>query len=249
MKKPKILFLDIETSMMLYGIFSLRLDSYGTPAHIIRDWNIITAAYKWQGDKKIHVLSVPKNDVFNDYKLVKKLKVVIESADIVVGHNVVAFDLKKIETRCIKHKLDPMPAVQCVDTLKVARQVFKFTSNKLDYIAKFLGVGGKTDNTRGLWVRILQGDGTALAEMKKYNKNDVKIQEKVYNKLKGYAKSHPNMNVIMESEELVCKNCGSKHIHRNGYRMTQAGKYARYRCTDCGAHFRGKKMLKNFDGR
>jgi hypothetical protein len=45
--------------------------------------------------------------------------------------------------------VDVMPSPKTIDTLKWARKYFNFNSNKLDYIAKYLGVGQKMD-TGGL---------------------------------------------------------------------------------------------------
>lgn len=248
MKKSKILILDIETSMLLLGGFDLK-PYWTSPDHVFEDFFIICAAWKWLGSKKIEAVSVKPGKLHDDKQVVKQLIKVINEADIVVGHNIDRFDIKKIKTRCLFHGLPVPQQVQTVDTLKVARREFLMTSNRLDYLGKYLGVGGKTDNTRGLWQRIARGDGSALKDMLKYNKNDVKIQEKVYLKLLGYVSNHPNMNVILESEKLVCTNCGSNKVKRNGYRATIAGKYLRYRCNDCGASFRGKSVVKRFDGR
>lgn len=250
MKKPKILILDIESSMLIKGGFSLAPTKTRTPIeHIIQDWVIISVAWKWKGSKKIEAIHVPKRDLHNDKRVVTKLKKLIDQADILIGHNIDAFDWKKLNTRCIFYKLGPLNKIATVDTLKVARREFKFTSDKLDYLATFLGVGSKLDNTRGLWIRIAKGDATAINEMVKYNKQDVKIQEKVYERMLPYITNHPNMNVITGSDELVCTNCGSDKVHRNGYRMTRAGRYVRYRCDSCGAHFRSKSILKSYDGR
>ena len=56
-----------------------------------------------------------------------------------------------------------MPPIISVDTLKEARKVFKFSSNKLDYIAQYLGVGAKMD-TGGiaLWEGCATGSRKAL---------------------------------------------------------------------------------------
>ena len=211
----------------------------------------LSFAQRGSGMVKIRFMpiSVNKKDLTDDTRVVKKMIEVINKADIIVGHNVAAFDLKKINTRALKHRLTSFNPCQVVDTLKVARKEFLLHANSLDAIAKFLGVGRKQDTTRGLWQRIAMGDHTALKEMVEYNKNDVAIQEKVYEEMLPYITNHPNLNVIMESEDLICTNCGSDKVHRNGYRTTRAGKYARYRCQCCGAGFRAKKLIKTFDGR
>ena len=247
-KKPKILFLDIESSLMQVGAFDLK-PNWTSHEFIFRDWNIICAAWKWLGKKEIHAVRVPKSNLFNDKNVTAKLKKVISEADMVVGHNSDKFDLKKINTRCLFHKLGSFPIPQSVDTLKLARKHFNFSSNKLDYIAKYCDVGGKVDTSRGLWQRIARGDVSALDEMVKYNKNDVKIQEKVYLALRGYSDSHPNMNVIQDSNKLICTGCGGSNYVKNGFKTTRSGKFQRYQCNDCGTNFKDKKAIKTYDGR
>lgn len=248
MKKPKILFFDIETSQIIMGAFDLK-PRWGNHQDIIEDYFMICAAWKWEGDSKIYDACVPANNITNDKRVVKKLAEAISKSDIVVGHNIDKFDVKKFNTRLIYHKLDPISMPQTVDTLKVAKKEFSFTSNKLDYITNFLGVGGKTDNTRGLWRLITLRDSSALKEMLRYNRNDVRIQQRAYNRMKGFITNHPNMNVILESTTLVCKNCGSKKLIKHGVKLTKTGKYQKYQCSDCGAITRSKTAIQTFDGR
>lgn len=248
MKKPKILFLDIETSYIQAGIFQC-FTRFVPHSSIIKDWNIICGAWKWQGERKVHIASVGQRNIYDDKKVVEKLLKVIREADIVVGHNIISFDLKKIKTRALQHGITDWVQPQTVDTYRIAKNEFLFSSNALDYITKYLDQGKKLDTTRGLWLRIAQGDSSALAEMKKYNIHDVKIQEKVYNKMLPFITNHPNMNVILGSEKIICTNCGSSKIHRNGYRATRTGRYPRYRCDSCGAGFRGKSVIQTFEGR
>ena len=65
-------------------------------------------------------------------------------------------------------------------TLKLSRSKFKFNSNKLDYIAKYLGMGEKIKTEFGLWKDIvLNKDKDAMAKMVKYCQQDVRLLEKV----------------------------------------------------------------------
>ena len=249
MRKPKILILDIETSMMLVGIFNPKT-RYVPAKHLVRDWNIISAAWKWVGSNKFESISVSKGDLYNDLRVTKKLRSLLEKADIVVGHNIDGFDIPKIQWRMIKHKLPPLDNIATVDTLKVmGRRNFFSSYRSLDFLANQLVGDKKLANTWGLWVRLLKGDKTALPAMVKYNKKDIVIQEKIYKILLPYIKNHPNMNVLMDSDDLVCTNCGSSKVFKSGTRMTKTGTYQRYCCGSCGKYFRGKTRIKSYDGR
>jgi DNA polymerase III epsilon subunit-like protein len=75
--------------------------------------------------------------------MIKAFLKVMAQADEIVAHNGDRFDLKWLRTRALLHGLDVMPSPKTIDTLKWAKRYFNFNSNKLDYIAKYLGVGQK----------------------------------------------------------------------------------------------------------
>ena len=162
-----------------------------------------------------------------------------EEADFAVGHNSTSFDFKKIRTRMIKHGLSPHASCKSYDTLKVAKAIFSFSSNKLQYIANYLGHKGKME-TGGfdLWKRIDNGDIKAVHKMVAYNDQDIRVTEFVYDKLKAYDPQHPNMNVINDTED-ACPTCGSEHVQYRGYRLTRVNKFHRIKCMnhECGAWF------------
>lgn len=214
---------------MVAAVWSLYPDSIQHDA-IIQDWYIICAAWKWLGDKRTGYVSGAGPD---DKAVVERLHKLLSEADVLVAHNGDRFDLPKFNARAIKHGLEPIPPIPSVDTLKHARRLFKFSSNRLDYIAQFLGVGKKMDTPKGLWMRALQGDAKAIKTMVRYCRVDVDVLEGVYLKLRGYMTGHPNWNVYSDGEG--CSNCGSTEIVRNGVRYTKTGSYPRYKCSSCGA--------------
>ena len=52
-----------------------------------------------------------------------------------------------------------------------------FTSNRLDYLAEFLGVGRKIEADYGMLMNTMQGDAVTLKKMVKYNKQYVVLLE------------------------------------------------------------------------
>lgn len=236
-RKPKILFFDLESSLMLATIFSLRGNDYINSESLLSDWNIISAAWKWLGEKKVYSASVldNKNDnITNDKFVVEQMKKAIEEADIIVAHNGDRFDVKKINTRLIYHDLGQMDMPYTVDTLKEAKRTFSFTSNKLDYLAQYLKVGKKMDVSKNLWLKALRGDKKAIAEMVKYNKMDVIVLEKVYLKLMPYMTKHPKMDIFLKGTDIVCENCGHEKLMKAGKRVKKGGTFQKYQCYDCG---------------
>lgn len=240
----KRLFFDIEVSPNI-GFFwnpgyNITLD-YN---NIIHERAVICACYKWEHENKVHSLVWDKNK--NDKQLLEKMVAVMLQADQIVAHNGDNFDQAWIRTRCLFHGIPIPPAFVSVDTLKEARNRFRFNSNRLDYIGKFLGLGKKTE-TGGfdLWKKItLKNDKKALKEMVDYCKNDVLLLESIFKKMNPYIKS----NLHVSGDKCACPECNSHKVHKQGFRTTATGtKYIRYRCADCGKWYQVnyKAVIKN----
>ncbi len=209
---------------------------------------MLTFAYKWYGESTTKVKGLPdyenyKADTEDDSALIKDLWALFDEADIVIGHNGDRFDIRKTNAKFIQHDILPPSPYQTIDTLKVARKYFAFTSNRLDALGELLGVGRKTE-TGGfsLWKGCMAGDKKAWNLMKKYNKQDVKLLEDVYEQLRPWMTNHPNMNTF-NGEGHNCPVCDSLNVQKRGYRRTRTGKYQAYACQECGAWSQGRANL------
>ena len=107
-----------------------------------------------------------------------------------------------------------------------------------------MGLAGKTKHEgHGLWIKCLAGDPKAWAIMKKYNVQDVRLLEEMYELLRPWISNHPNHGLYSESLEDVCTNCGSGELARRGFALTNMGKFQRYVCKSCGTWVRGNKRV------
>lgn len=241
-KSPaKILLFDIETAPInafTWGLYNQDINI----KQIKEDWFMLCWSAKWLFDKEIHSDTLTSKEAKNkdDKRITKSLWKLINEADIIVAHNLDGFDLKKANTRFLKHKLPHPDYFRKVDTLKVVRQNFKISSNKLDYICKFLGLNTKV-KTSGfdLWVKCYNGEKEALKKMNEYCNNDVKILEELYLEIRPYIKNHPSV----VTEDGSCLNCGSSNVKVVSPYKTQRHSYKGYRCKDCKALFHGTKRL------
>ena len=78
-----------------------------------------------------------------------------------------------------------LPNYKQFDTLKVAKSKLLFNSNRLDYVAKFLGHEGKNSTTIDLWMDIMfKKCKVAMNTMLDYCDEDVRQLEKVYKELR-----------------------------------------------------------------
>lgn len=234
-RNPKIVLWDIETSLMVTTTFTLYPDRIPHDG-ILQDWYLICGAWKTLGEKKVSHAAITKAG--DDKALCKALREALLGADVIVHHNGDKFDIKKLNARLIYHKLPPLPIIPTVDTLKEAKKIAQFSSNRLDYLGKYLFGAGKMDVTPGLWMEILRGNLDVIPKMVRYNKIDVVRLEQLYMRLRPYMKGHPKMNLYSEGSRLIsCQKCSSKDVKKNGIRITAGGvKKQEYQCQSCGAY-------------
>ena len=236
---PKILLFDLETSLQPALVFSL-FNKYAPIPHdnLLQQRYILCAAWTWLDQKRVYSSSLLDDpatftkDCHDDKIVVQKMSDVMAGADVVIGHNSDAFDLKYLRTRALFHGLTPVKPVVQLDTLKLARSQFYFNSNSLDSIGAALGVGRKSHTPRGLWIDCFQGDQSAMKKMVKYCKQDVNLLRDVYNKLAPHVDSKLNYNLF--SDRPVCPSCGSVSVRYRGYIYTKSTTWRRVECKDCG---------------
>ena len=237
----KVLFLDIERAPSLgwvWGKWEQNVIDFA------KDWYLLSFAWKWRGERQVHVASLPdyktyRHDKQDDKWLVEELRALLGQADIVVAHNGDKADLLWVNTRFAVHGMRPPKPYRTIDTCKVARRYFKFDSNKLDELGRCLGLGRKLPNTGfDLWKRCMSGDLKAWDVMCRYNKQDVRLLEQVYLKLRSWDKQHPIMQAGFEK----CPKCSSAHVSKKGFHMTKQSKKQQYQCQDCGGWFTGKRV-------
>ena len=238
---PKILFLDLETAPNLgwvWGKWEQNVIAFE------EDWYILSFAYKWQGQAKVHFKGLPDYTGYdknkkNDKKLVQDLWKIMDEADIIVAHNGERFDIKKSNARFVYHGLTPPSPYKTVDTLKVARKIFRFDSNKLNDLGVTLGLGKKLPNTGfDLWKRCMDGVLAAWRDMKAYNVQDIVLLEKIYNRFKAWDKGHPNLKLYSRPD--ACPTCQSIHVQKRGLSRLQQTIKQRWTCMSCGAWWSGK---------
>ena len=239
--KPKILFFDIETSPNLawvWGKYEQDVIDFN------REWYILSFCAKWAGGTTI-VRGLPDYKIYaknsqDDGEIVAELWELFNEADVIVGHNGDNFDIKKTNARFVEHGFKPPKPYKTIDTLKIARKYFKFNSNSLSDLGKKLGVGEKL-KTGGfdLWLKCMNKDPQAWKKLKRYNKQDVLLLEKIYLKFRPWMTNHPNLAILSRKVD-ACPVCASGRLRRRGYGANRTGVYQRYVCLDCGAWSSGR---------
>lgn len=222
----KTLFFDIENTPLVsytWGLYDQNVVA------VQKDWELLSVAYSWGEDGAEECYD--RQNESTDRGITKLLWGLLNQADIVVAHNAAEFDVKKAMAKFVEHGLGPPSPFVTIDTLKIARSKFKFTSNKLDDLAKLLKVPRK-QKTEGIsmWLGCMADDPSSWRQMVKYNKQDIVVLKGVYKKLIRYYKAMPSKAA---AGVLACA-CGSTKVVSNGYRTTATKRYRLYRCQDCG---------------
>jgi len=234
--KPKILFLDIETSLLTAYTFGIR-DQHIQHSAIADDRGgklIHMVGLKWRG-KRAEVLTEWEHGY--EGMMRATCEAIIE-ADAVSTYNGARFDIPKIRGACLLAGLPPPPSPTQIDLFKTARSM-GFVSSKLDYIAGALGLGSKLKHDGfSMWVDVFNGCPKARAKMARYCAGDVNLTEKVYERLRPYIINHPHMAEVKRDQ---CGACGSTRLQSRGVHRSKAYITQRLQCQNCGSWASGRR--------
>jgi uncharacterized protein YprB with RNaseH-like and TPR domain len=176
----KILLLDIETTPMQVYAWGL-WDQNISIDQIIKSSEMLCFGARWLGTKKVIFKSVHHD---GKKAMLEELHKLMDEADLLVGWNSAAFDHKHINREFLENGMIPPSPVKDLDLMSITKANFLFPSNKLDYVAQKLGVGAKVKHSGfNLWIKCMEGDNKAWAEMKKYQIQDVNLLVDLYDVL------------------------------------------------------------------
>lgn len=244
--KPAVLLIDLETFPMRGYFWEL----YETnPLWVDQPTIICCVSMKWLGGKQM-TKALPDYKGYRpgarkDKKLVKEIWQYLDKADIVIGQNSISFDLKIINTAFVKHKMTPPSPYKTIDTLRTARKVFRFPSNRLDSLGDQMNEGRKMEHEgHALWKKCIDGDMKAWAKMKRYNAQDVRLLERVYERFVPWMINPPNRGMW---DNGVCPKCGSNDLTRRGIARNTQGYYQKLQCRNCGSWSQSKARYKKIE--
>lgn len=233
----KVLLLDIETSPNLayvWGIWEQNINL----TNMVATSTVLCWSAKWLGEEHIMHDSLFES---SPKQMLKGMHKLLDEADVVVHFNGKRFDIPTLNREFLMSGMRPPAPFKQIDILNVVRDKFRFLSNKLSFISKELKLGEKTKhNGIQLWVDCLAKKPEAWATMKKYNKQDVLLLERLYLKVLPWIEAHPNRAAFEGSP--VCTNCGQEHYQKRGTWTSRTTTYQKYVCLDCGTWF---KKMKN----
>lgn len=233
----RVLLTDIETAPMTAYVWGLFKENIPL-ARLIDTSRILCYSYKWYGQDRT---------TWARGENLESIHKRMTEADVIVHYNGARFDIPILNREFLKAGMHPPAPYKQIDLYKVVKQNFRFGSNKMEHVLIELGLTPKKPTDFKMWVDCMNDVPEAWDKMQEYNMGDVDSLEELYDTLKPWIKNHPNRGLYGEPDgrdNNICPNCASHHVHRRGVAYTNALKYQRFNCQDCGNWFRDKKPLE-----
>lgn len=239
--KAKILVLDLETAPAEAYVWGLRDVNIGIE-QVKHDQHVLMWAAKWVGEPEVHWDALPnhksayRDNRRCDRQIALSLRKIMDEAVIIVTQNGNHFDLKWANQLFLKHGIEKPSNFYSVDLLKESKSVYYSISHKLDFRGRQLALGSKKPHEGfKLWLKCLAGEKAAWNRMIDYCRQDVRLTESYYLKLRPRMKNHPNINQFREptSPHLACVVCSSMRLVLGGFNYNKSGKRQRMNCLDC----------------
>ena len=168
-------FLDIETS------------NFDADAGSMLSWSI-----KMRGGPLLSDVVTRKEEISCkfDERIVASLLKALENVDIVCTYYGSGFDLPYLKSRALMLGMKPPGAgdLYHFDVYYLIRYRLKLHRNSLDAACAAFNIRGKSHLDLPIWNKARVGDEEALAYVLEHNRQDVKILEKLFNKVERLSK-------------------------------------------------------------
>lgn len=237
----KTLYIDIESSPNVAHVWGLFRQTVSL-AQLRESTRMICFAAKWKGEKRVRFYSEFHNGRDDMLKAAHEL---LSQADVVVHYNGKSYDIPSLNREFVLAGMTPPAPFQQLDLLTTVRRKFRFTSTKLAFVSRQLGLGTKSSHEgHMLWVKCMAGDEVAWRMMARYNRQDVTLLEKLHERLLPWLSTPPNARLAdADGSDETCPVCASKDLRREGHAYTQLGVFQRFQCRACGAWSRSSRRI------
>lgn len=226
----KILAWDLENSPML----SYHWGRWGQdirPEQTVEEARVLCFGARWVGTSKVIFKAEYEH---GRMEMLQTIHDLLSEADAVMSWNGKRFDSPKIKTEFVREGMPPVPNYHELDLMVAVKRQFAFSSNKLDAVAKELGVGEKVQHEGfGLWLKVMAGDIKARALFKRYQAQDVNLLIDLYDRLLPWLPNHPN-TALIDGSETGCIRCGHDEFQQRGWTYSATSRFKRVSCKKCG---------------
>jgi uncharacterized protein YprB with RNaseH-like and TPR domain len=230
----KLLFIDIETTPCIAMTWGLRKQNISVE-QIVEPTSVLCFAAKWRDKREVifRKSTVRSGDEFDS--MIREAHTLLWNADAVCHFNGESFDIPRLNAEFLRLGLPPPPPIPQIDLKKTAMRKFGTVSSRLAFLGPYLNIGEKVHHEGWpLWTGCLKNDPKSWRTMEKYNRQDVVLLERLYDRILPWIDGHPNMNWYTVGGN-NCPTCGHSTLIRRGYRRTRVQIYQRYVCGHCDA--------------
>lgn len=184
---------------------------------------------------------------FNDVEIFEKAWELLNDADIVVGHNFKAFDMKVLNDGFMKHHMVLPKQPRIDDSFYMSKSNKRGLCHKLDYVSqRFFKTGKLNEINNDVHNAAMEGCPKALNIMCRYGNGDIDLTEDYFIRALPYSKSIPK-NIISPNDSCpVCTKKLNQVTYTTVQGITRTYNYAR--CS-CGSLLRDKGTLRDKDVR
>ena len=246
LRDMKILTLDIETAPATAWVWQARTE-YVPMSQTLEQGRILCWAAKWMDEPTMFASEWTQGRE----QMLRSMWSLLDQADIVITYNGDSYDIPYLNWEFKLLGLPRYAPFKSIDLIKTVRKHFRPMYKKLDFLTQSLLGSRKVDNGGiQLWKDLLlDNKPEAQAMMKTYNVQDTVITEDLYLDLLPWIDNHPP--VILDSEKVLCRACGSDNLERAGWKTALMLRYPMYKCAECGSFSRttvGRERITNTYG-
>lgn len=244
--KAEIWTIDIERRpRIVYEWQASRKYSSFTPeSMVLEESRMISFAAKKLGEGSVFFSSEFHH---GRESMLTSLYHILDSASIVVSYNGSRFDIPHINGELRDSGFPVYSPLKQIDLLQTVKRKFKYDHNRLDEVLRRWGITEQKMDAGGfdLWKRCMANDPEAWAEMREYNKQDVRSTEAAYlANLQWLAGSIPNLGLWAgEDQSFCCPACGSGEVKPEGVASTGVSLFQAYLCSKCGYRSRSNEKV------
>lgn len=221
----KIMVYDVESSLIECTVFWSG-KQYISHSQLRGETRIITVAWQWLGEDKVHTLVWDENQ--SDEKLLAEFVKEYNKADLLVGINNDNFDNRLVQARFAKFNLPYNLYTRSFDVQKEAKRRFRIPSYSMAYMTSFFNVPQKLE-TEGIkmWNKVQFGTPEEqkeyLQKMVTYNIGDIVSTAALYYRLRPFFGHHVHLGVGLGEEKWSCPDTGSTNVDLYKTTWTKAG--------------------------
>ena len=242
MTSPRILVFDLENTPGLGYFWGSTYDT--SIIEVVEPSRVMCWGAKWRGDQKS---KIQFRSTFHDGRqaMLEGIAELLDEADAVVSYNGDRHDTPHITTEFMREGITVPSPYREIDLYKVTKRRLKLHSNRLNFASQQFHIGQKVDHEGfPLWLKCMEGDEKAWAQMKRYQIGDVVLADDYCDFLLPLLPASMLPNHAVGADGLTCPRCESTKVQKRGFERRGLSMFQRFQCQGCGGWFKENKRVE-----